>query len=104
MIKWREDKNQPYETFLAKWCVARTLRPLNRLEEALKIQLALFEELVESDKKDGYVYEELAELYLLLNDPVHKMYFQFAYNELIQDIWLTKNEPARLERLKQLAA
>lgn len=102
-LKWREDKNQSYETFLAKWCVARTLRPLNRLEEALKIQLALFEELVESDKKDGYVYEELAELYLLLNDPVHKMYFQFAYNELMQDVWLAKNEPARLERLKQLA-
>ncbi len=103
-LKWREDRGQAYETFLAKWCVARTLRAMNRIDEAIKIQLALFEELVETDRKDGYVYEELAELYLLLNDPVHKMYFQFAYNELVQDAWLAKNEPARLDRLKQLSA
>lgn len=102
-LKWREDKKQPYEIFLAKWCVARALRALNRIDEAIKIQLALFEELVESDRKDGYVYEELAELYLLLNDPVHKMYFQFAYNELVQDTWLVKNEPVRLDRLKLLS-
>ena len=102
-LKWREEKQQPYETFLAKWCVARTLRALNRIEDALKIQLGLFEQLVEEDKKDGYVYEELAELYLQKNDAVHKMYFQFAYNELSLDTWLAKNEPARLSRLKELS-
>ena len=102
-LKWREDKQQPHEIFLAKWCVARTLRALNRLDDAIKIQLALFEELVDTDKKDGYVYEELGELYLLKNDPVHKMYFQFAYTELSQDTWLSKNEPQRIERLKQMS-
>jgi tetratricopeptide (TPR) repeat protein len=103
-LQWREANKHEEAAFLAKWCVARTLRALNRLEDALKIQLALFEELASSDKKDGYVYEELAELYLLKNDPVHKMYFQFAYAELSQDISLSKNEPARLERLKDLSA
>lgn len=102
-LKWREDKQQLHEIFLAKWCVARTLRALNRIEEAIKIQLALFEELVDTDRKDGYVYEELGELYLLKNDPVHKMYFQFAYAELSQDTWLSKSEPQRIERLKQMS-
>jgi tetratricopeptide (TPR) repeat protein len=103
-LKWREDKQQAHETFLAKWCVARTLRALSRLEDAIKIQLGLLEELVSSDTKDGYVYEELGELYLQKEEPVHKMYFRLAYTELSEDKWLSKNEPARLDRLKELSA
>jgi tetratricopeptide (TPR) repeat protein len=102
-LKWREEKQQAEGTFLAKWCVARTLRALNRLDDALKIQLGLFEELVNTDKKDGFVYEELAELYLLKNDPVNKMYFGFAYTALSQDPWISKSEPARVERLRELS-
>ncbi|MES2619237.1 MAG: tetratricopeptide repeat protein [Bacteroidota bacterium] len=102
-LKWREEKKSAPEIFLAKWCVARTLRALNRIEEAIKIQLALFEESVNTDQKDGYVYEELAELHLLRNDPVSKMYFQLAHTELSQDAWLSKSEPDRVERLKKLS-
>lgn len=102
-LKWREEKQQASAIFLAKWCVARTLRALNRLDEAITIQLALFEELVNTDTKDGYVYEELAELYLLKNEPVHQMYFQMAHAELSQDAWLSSKEPGRIARLKELA-
>ncbi|MBK7148819.1 MAG: tetratricopeptide repeat protein [Bacteroidetes bacterium] len=103
-LQWRESKNQAAETFLAKWCVARTLRAMGKIEEAIKIQLALLEEVIESENADGYVYEELAELHLLKKDDTCKMYFQFAYNELSKDAWLTTHEPQRIERLKQLAS
>lgn len=102
-LKWREEKQSAPELFLAKWCVARTLRALGRLDDALKIQLALMEQMIDIGPTDGYVYEELGELYLLKGEEVHKMYFQFAYNELSKDTWLAANEPKRLERIKQLA-
>lgn len=102
-LQWRESKNQAPETFLAKWCVARTLRAMGKIEEAIKIQLALLEEMIESENADGYVYEELAELHLLKKEDTCKMYFQFAYNELSKDAWLMANEPKRIERLKQMA-
>ena len=102
-LKWREEQQSAPEFFLSKWCVARTLRALNRLEEAIKIQLALMEEMLELGQPDGYVYEELGELYLLRNEPIHKMYFQFTLNELGQNPYLLKNDAARINRWKILA-
>lgn len=102
-LKWREEKQSAKEIFIAKWCVARTLRALNRLDEAIKIQLALLEEMVETDQPDGYVYEELGELHLAKNEPVYKMYFGFAHTALSNDKWLAANEAARLQRMKELA-
>ena len=80
------------------------MRALNRIDEAITIQLGLLEELIKAETSDGYVYEELGELYLLKGEEIHKMYFQFAYNELSKDIWLAANEQARLNRMKELAA
>lgn len=102
-LQWREEKQSAPQIFLAKWCIARTLRALNRLDEALKIQLGLLEEMVDNDNHDGYVYEELGEIYLLKNEEVYKMYFGFAHTHLSKDIWLTANEAPRLERLLQLS-
>lgn len=102
-LQWREAKQSAPEIFLAKWCVARTLRALSKLDEAIKIQLALLEEMIETNQMDGYVYEELGELHLLKGEEVHKMYFQFAYTELSKDTWLAANEPKRLMRMQQLA-
>lgn len=102
-LKWREEKQSPREIFIAKWCVARTLRALNRFEDAIKIQLGLLEEMVDTDNPDGYVYEELGELYLLKNEAVYKMYFGFAYNSLSKDQWLAEKEADRLKRMKTLS-
>lgn len=102
-LEWRIQKNQPAETFMAKWCVARTLRALNKLDEALKIQFALLEEMIESDKADGYVYEELGEIHLLKNEEVYKMYFNMAWHELKEDVWLSKHKQERLNRIKKLS-
>lgn len=102
-LQWREEKKSVTEIFIAKWCVARTLRALHKLDDALKIQLSLLEEMIANNTPDGFVYEELGEIYHLRNEEVQKMYFGFAYKELSQDKWLAKNEPARLERLKKMS-
>ena len=53
--------------------------------------------------KDGYVFEELAELYLLKgNKELAKINFKMAYEELSKDGWINANQPERLTRLKKL--
>lgn len=102
-LRWREAQGQLPQTRIAKWCVARTLRSLGRLEEALASQQALLAEHENAGGKDGYVYEELGECLLALNQQEKaRPYFALAYDELSKDPWLADNEPARLARLKQL--
>lgn len=99
-----EAKGDPSRIQIAKWSVARVYRSLSRYDEALKIQLALLKEFESLGKKDGYVFEELGELYLVNNDHINsKKYFSLAYEELSQTAWLMKNEASRMERIKKLA-
>lgn len=103
-LQWRESKASATGIFLAKWCVARTLRALNKLDEAIKIQLALFEEATNTSQPDGYVHEELGELFLLKNDQLkYPFHFEKAYELLSTERSLQLHEPARLERMKRLA-
>lgn len=102
-LDWREGMKESKSIFLAKWCVGRTLRALNRFEEAIKVQLGLMEEMLENNHPDGYVYEELGELYLSKQEKLSKMYFGLAWHELGQDEYLQKNEPTRLARIRDLA-
>ena len=53
--------------------------------------------------EDGYVFEELGENALVLNDPAAPEFFARAWFLLSQDGWFTANEAERLARLKQLA-
>ncbi len=97
-LRLREEQDQPEPTRIARWAVARTLRSMGRLEEALIIQrqLALLEH-------DGYVEEELGEILLALGRAGEaKPYFAHAYAELSLDDWLAEREPERLERLRVL--
>ena len=48
------------ETQIARWCVARTMRALGRVEEALAIQTSLAEEHAAAGTSDSYVDEEIA--------------------------------------------
>jgi tetratricopeptide (TPR) repeat protein len=103
-LQWREGKKTAPQIFIAKWCVGRALRALNRNDDALTIQLGLFEESTTTGKPDGYVHEELGELFLLKNDTLkYPFHFEKAYELLSTDKYLLKNEAARLERIKQLA-
>jgi tetratricopeptide (TPR) repeat protein len=102
-LKWREAQDDDGTTRIARWCVARALRSLKRIDEAHAIQAALLGEYDDTGEKSGYVYEELAEcLQSLGRDSEAQPYFALAYEELAKDAWLVNNEPQRLERLKEL--
>ena len=98
-----EKQGTPRPIGIAKWCVARTLRSLNRLDEALAAQQALLKEHEQAGSTDGYVFEELGECHLALGHADEATpFFARAYEELSKDEWFAKAEPQRLERLKRL--
>lgn len=102
-LAFRIEQGKPKEIGIAKWCVGRALRSLQRNDEALDIQLALRDEHDSTGQDDGYVHEELGELYLVMNKPEESQKeFAEAYALLSKDDWLVKNETARLERIKKL--
>ncbi|MCL4265632.1 MAG: tetratricopeptide repeat protein [Anaerolineae bacterium] len=89
---------------IANWSVARVLRALGRLDEALARQQALLHEIETTGAaSDGFVYEELGECLLALEQAeAARPYFAQAYTYLSQQAWLVKSEPARWERLQRL--
>ena len=103
-LSCRTEQNDPHGIFIAKWTIGRTLRSLERLEEAITIQAGLLEEIKNGRAEaDGYVYEELGECYLGLDHgELAKPYFKQAYLLLSTDTWLQANESERLNRLKEL--
>lgn len=105
-LKFREKQGKLDTILVAKWSVARAYRSLNRIEDAIKIQLEIKSERSINDlSPNGYNYEELGELYLLKEDKEQaRDCFAIAYEELSKDIWLTKNETQRLDRIKLLAS
>jgi tetratricopeptide (TPR) repeat protein len=90
----------PEQQRVARWTVARCLRSLGRTAEALEIQLRL----QESGPADGYVEEELGELYLAEGDVgLATPHCAAAVALLGTDSWLAENEPGRLQRLRELS-
>jgi tetratricopeptide (TPR) repeat protein len=65
----RERDGSPASRHVAGWFVARALRALGRLDEALQRQLALAAALRAENRHDPYVHEELAHLYRALGQP-----------------------------------
>lgn len=104
-LAWHHTRQTGESLLIAKWSVARTLRSLNRTEEALKQQLALAaERQLLKLQEDGYVTEEIAEcLFALKREAEARPYFAKAYQLLSQDSWLLENEKPRIERLKALS-
>ena len=90
---------------IAKWTVARCLRSMNRIEEALSKQMALKAEFDSIGDSDGYVDEEIGECLLLLKrESEAKPYFAKAYELLSQDEWMMANEAERMKRMKELGS
>lgn len=89
---------------IAKWTVARCLRSMNRIEEALSKQMVLKAEFDSIGDSDGYVDEEIGECLLLLKrESEAKPYFAKAYELLSQDEWMMANEAERMKRMKDLS-
>ncbi len=98
-LEWQEGNGTPKNIQIAKWSIARTLRSLKRYQEALTIQ----QQLLAEDSTDGYIYEELGECLLALNQADEaKPFFAKAHEYLSQDPWFVQNESARLERLERI--
>lgn len=99
----REAEGKPGPIRIARWCVARALRTLGRLDEALAIQLRLREEYEAAGSSDGYVHEEIAEIHLARGEEaLARPRFAEAWKLLAEDPWLRRDEPERLERLRRL--
>lgn len=104
-LQWHQQHGNARTTRIAKWSVARVLRSLGQVEEALDRQQQLLDELKASDEVDGFVFEELGECHFARNRQEEaRPFFKLAYEELSKDIWLAENEAPRLERLKALGA
>ena len=93
--------DKPDRIRIAKWCVGRTYRSLERYEEALILQEALAAEYERLNKSpDGFVSEEIGECLLALGRLAEaKPHFTQAYGLLSPKGWL---DEARLTRLKEL--
>ena len=103
-LHFREEKGKTDSIRIAKWAVARALRSLKKYDDALIIQLALEKEHAQNKSSDGYVFEELAELYLAQSKKdLAQKYFALAYDELSKDDWFKDNEAKRLARIKELS-
>lgn len=104
-LAWQQEHGTAREQRVARWCVGRTLRSLQRTAEALALQQELLAAWEESgEEQDGYVFEELAECLLVLSRAAEsRLYFAQAYAKLRQDRWLAAQEHERLLRLKRLS-
>jgi len=103
-VRWHTEMNTTEGLMIAKWCVARTLRSLGRIEEALQAQRTLAEERIDRGlPPSGYVAEELGECLLATGKAEEATeHFAQAYTLLSNDPWLATNEPERLARLNAL--
>ena len=101
---WRLSVDDEQGARIAKWTIGSCLRSLGQNEKAFKIQTELAPESGEKILPfDGYVFEELAELYLLKGEKeLAKKNFTWAYDVLSKDKWIVTNQPERLSRLKKL--
>ncbi len=102
-LAFREEQGEPEQARIARWCVARCLRSLGQVGEALTMQRKLLAESSPQGKPDPYVHEELGECLLSLSKPDEaRPYFALAYEELSRDESFAESEPARLARLRDL--
>ncbi len=99
-LLWQEANGNPGTIRIAKWSIARTLRSLQNYQEASEVQ----QQLLEDEKEDGFIYEELGECLFALGEVDRaKPYFAKAHELLSRDAWFVQHENTRLERLDKLS-
>lgn len=95
---WQVAKGREKQANIAKWSVARTLRAMGKIKEALIMQQELE---IENKTQDGFNYEELGECLLELKRKAEsKPYFAKAYDLFKNDPYA---EPERIKRLEELS-
>lgn len=102
-LEYRQTQSDARATRIARWCVGKALRALQRVQQALEIQEALLAEKSAVGEPAGFVQEELGECYLALGDADRaRLHFAQAYQELAKDEGFARAEVSRLERLGRL--
>jgi tetratricopeptide (TPR) repeat protein len=100
----RQRRDEPRETGIARWTVARTLRAVGRVDEALAAQQQLAADNAAAGVDDPYVDEELGECLLALGrHDEARPHFATAAAGLAGDPWLVEHEAARIARVRELA-
>jgi tetratricopeptide (TPR) repeat protein len=103
-LRAREEAGDPGLVAVARWCIARTLRSLGRIDEALAAQRELLAEHDRRGGSDGFVHEEIGECLIALGrEDEARPHFGRAAEILSRDAFLASKEPGRLERLRMLA-
>lgn len=83
---------------ISRWSIARQLRALGRVDEALAAQRTLEAE----NDKDGFVHEEMGECLLLLGREAEAEPCFRRAHELLKEIGWVAEDKARMERLARL--
>jgi tetratricopeptide (TPR) repeat protein len=103
-LEWRKQQDDPKRLRIAKWLVARSLRSLERYEEALAMQQILRQEFDTADEAGPFNHEELGECLLVLGRADEaKIYFAKAYELLKEMDWIEAERLARIKELGELA-
>lgn len=103
-LAWHEGRGNQAKAFIARWSLARLTRAQGLHEQAMAELKQLQADMAAAGvPEDGYLFEELGENGLMLEDPTTAEYFARAWFLLSQDGWLKANEAERLARLKHLA-
>lgn len=98
-VPLREEQGKAKETRIAKWAVAKVLRVMGRVDEALAMQQTLAAE----EPDEGFINEELGECLLALGKHAEaKPHFAKAYAALALIDWVAEDKP-RIQRLKELS-
>ncbi|MCH8261237.1 MAG: tetratricopeptide repeat protein [Planctomycetes bacterium] len=102
-LQHRRAQGKADDIRIARWCIARCLRSLDRVEEALAVQRELEQQIAEIEDPDGYIYEELAEcLQALGRTDEARAHFLRAHELLSKNAWFVEGEATRLARLAML--
>ena len=117
-LKYREEEGLIVNIRVANWAIGCALRRLGRLDEALQIQLSLFDEYEALNKEGnlgmpievydslrGFVCEELAEIYdAKSNKEKSTCFARLAFDDLSKskDPIFVKSVANRLKRLEQI--
>jgi tetratricopeptide (TPR) repeat protein len=110
-LEWHEARDRKSgaeipgrSTLIARWSVAKQLRLLGRVEEALAIQYELLELYRKAEVGDGFVQEEIGECLLLQGrEEEARPHFAEAWRLLKEISWVADDDPERLERIRDLA-
>lgn len=99
-LELREEEGDEASIRVAKWSIGHTYRTLERYEDACAIQLKLEEECRAAGEEDGFVYEELGECYLELDEQEKaRGYFAKAHPLLKKVGYLAESRMNRIAEL-----